>query len=123
MATDIIKPQDSDFRDIPEKILIDSRYMSHFKDCLGAIDGTYIPVSISPEDQIPYIGRKGIPTQNVMAACDFKMQFIFAVAGWEGSAHDSRIFQKTIWDPALNFPKPPKEKYYLVDAGYPQMSG
>jgi hypothetical protein len=43
-----------------------------------------------------------------MAACDFNMQFIFAVAGWEGTAHDSRIFQKTIRDPALNFPKPPK---------------
>ncbi|KAK2638888.1 hypothetical protein Ddye_026683 [Dipteronia dyeriana] len=58
-----------------------------------------------------------------MAACDFKMQFIFAVAGWEGTVHDSRIFQKTIRDPALNFSKPSKGKYYLVDAGYPQMSG
>ncbi|KAK2638219.1 hypothetical protein Ddye_026014 [Dipteronia dyeriana] len=77
-------------------------------DCIGVIDSTHIPVSISPEDQIPYIGRKGIPTQNVMAACDFKMQFILAVAGWEGTAHDSRIFQKTIRDPALNFPKPLK---------------
>ncbi|KAK3204547.1 hypothetical protein Dsin_018593 [Dipteronia sinensis] len=117
MATDIIKPRDSDFRDIPEEILTDSRYMPHFKDCIGAIDGTHIPVSISPEDQIPYIGRKGIPTQNVMAACDFNMQFIFVVTGWEGTTHDSRIFQKTIRDTALNFPKPPK------DAGYPQMSG
>ncbi|TXG60628.1 hypothetical protein EZV62_015203 [Acer yangbiense] len=31
MAMDIIKPQDSDFRDIPEEILTDSRYMPHFK--------------------------------------------------------------------------------------------
>ncbi|KAK2653355.1 hypothetical protein Ddye_013211 [Dipteronia dyeriana] len=80
MAMDIIKPQDSNFRDIPEEILTESTYMPHFKDYIGVIDGTHIPVSIFPEDQIPYIGRKGIPTQNVMAACDFKIQFIFAVA-------------------------------------------
>ncbi|KAK3199066.1 hypothetical protein Dsin_022481 [Dipteronia sinensis] len=28
--------------------------------------------------------------------------------GWVGTAHDSRIFQKSIRDPASNFPKPPK---------------
>jgi hypothetical protein len=33
---------------------------------LRAIDGTHVPVKISPSKQIPYIGRKGIPTQNVM---------------------------------------------------------
>ncbi|KAK2653345.1 hypothetical protein Ddye_013201, partial [Dipteronia dyeriana] len=105
MAMDIIKPQDSNFRDIPEEILTESTYMPHFKDFIGVIDGTHILVSISPEDQIPYIGRKGIPTQNIMV-CIFKIQLIFAATGWEGTAHDSRIFQKTIRDPALNFPKP-----------------
>ncbi|KAK2638093.1 hypothetical protein Ddye_025888 [Dipteronia dyeriana] len=34
MAMDIIKSQDSDFRDIPEEILIDSRYMPHFSKSL-----------------------------------------------------------------------------------------
>ncbi|KAK2638479.1 hypothetical protein Ddye_026274 [Dipteronia dyeriana] len=123
MAMDIIKPQDSNFRDIPEEILTYSRYMPHFKDCIGAIDGTHILVSISHDDHIPYIGGKGIPTQNVMAACDFKMQFIFTVAGWKDTAHDSRIFQKTIRDSAWNFPKLIKGKSYLVDASYLQMSG
>ena len=41
-----------------------------------------------------------------MAICNFDMQFIFAVAGWEGSAHDARVFQTTIMNPALNFPNP-----------------
>ena len=31
MAKDIIKPSDPEFKDIPEKILRDSRYMPHFK--------------------------------------------------------------------------------------------
>jgi hypothetical protein len=29
--------------------------------------------------------KKGILTQNIMAACNFDMQFIFVWAGWEGS--------------------------------------
>ncbi|KAH9686249.1 DDE Tnp4 domain-containing protein [Citrus sinensis] len=123
LSIDLIKPFDPEFKDIPEEILRDSRYMPHFKDCIGAIDGTHVHVSIPPEDQIPYIGRKGIPTQNIMAACNFDMQFIFAIAGWEGSAHDTRIFLSTLRNPTLNFPKPPRGKYYLVDAGYPQIKG
>ncbi|KAH9686252.1 DDE Tnp4 domain-containing protein [Citrus sinensis] len=118
LSIDLIKPFDPEFKDIPEEILRDSRYMPHFKDCIGAIDGTHVHVSIPPEDQIPYIGRKGIPTQNIMAACNFDMQFIFAIAGWEGSAHDTRIFLSTLRNPTLNFPKPPR-----VDAGYPQIKG
>ena len=67
----------------------------------------HIPASISPKDQIPFIGRKGIPTQNVMAVCDFDMQFTYACAGWEGSAHDTRIFNSVIHNSDLKFPMPP----------------
>ncbi|XP_040370456.1 uncharacterized protein LOC121051661 [Rosa chinensis] len=58
-----------------------------------------------------------------MAVCNFDMQFTFACAGWEGTAHDTRIFLSSIRNDALKFPKPPNGKYYLVDAGYPQMKG
>ncbi|KAK2642093.1 hypothetical protein Ddye_023856 [Dipteronia dyeriana] len=92
-------------------------------DCIGAIDGVHVQASISPCDQVPYIGRKGIPTQNVMAICNFDMQFTFACAGWEDSAHDSRVFLSALRDPQSNFPKPPNGKYYLVDTGYPHMKG
>ncbi|GAV72042.1 Myb_DNA-bind_3 domain-containing protein, partial [Cephalotus follicularis] len=46
-------------------------------DCIGAIDGVHVPACVSPADFIPFIGRKGIPTQNVMARCGFDMQFTF----------------------------------------------
>ncbi|CAN6712988.1 unnamed protein product [Malus baccata var. baccata] len=121
--TDIIKPMDSEFRGIPQEIRRDTRYMPYFKDCIGAIDGVHVEASIPPPDQVPYIGRKGIPTQNVMVACNFDMQFTFACAGWEGTAHDTRVFLSVLRNPNLNFPKPPNGKYYLVDAGYPQMRG
>ncbi|XP_052485207.1 uncharacterized protein LOC105778971 [Gossypium raimondii] len=59
MATDLIAPEDPFFSSIPEQIRNDSRYMPHFKDCIGAIDGTHIAAILLPNEQIPYIGRKG----------------------------------------------------------------
>ncbi|KAL4306868.1 hypothetical protein AHAS_Ahas16G0221300 [Arachis hypogaea] len=58
-----------------------------------------------------------------MAACNFDMEFNFALAGWEGTAHDTRVFLHAIGTSELNFPKPPPGKYYLVDAGYPKKKG
>ncbi|KAG5248876.1 protein ALP [Salix suchowensis] len=97
----------------------------HWKrcNCIGAIDGTHVRATISPELQIPFFGRKGVPTQNIMAACSFDMQFTFVWAGWEGSAHDTRIFLEAIHSTSIQFPKPPEGKYYLVDAGYPNEYG
>lgn len=60
-----------------------------------------------PETQrIPYIGRKNVPTQNILDVCDFNMCFTFVWAGWEGAAHDSRIFGEALRDRDLNFPHP-----------------
>ena len=81
MSVDLIKPLDPDFITTPKEIFDDSIHMPYFKDCIGAIDSVHIPASISSEDQIPFIGRKGTSTQNVMVVCSFDMQFIFAVAG------------------------------------------
>ncbi|KAJ8764235.1 hypothetical protein K2173_005975 [Erythroxylum novogranatense] len=123
MSIDFIKPKDRTFREIPSKIKDDGRYWPYFKDQIGAIDGTHIPVVVPRSNQIKYIGRKGIPTQNVMAVCDFDMCFTFAWAGWEGTAHDARIFMEALRNDRLHFPHPPRGKYYLVDAGYPNMQG
>ncbi|XP_028798545.1 uncharacterized protein LOC114753995 [Neltuma alba] len=58
-----------------------------------------------------------------MAVCDWDMCFTFVLAGWEGSAHDARIFDHALTTPSMNFPHPPQGKYYLVDAGYPTPVG
>ena len=57
--------------------------------------------------QVPYIGRKGITTQNVIAVCDFNMCFAFAWVGWEGAAHDAQIFLEALRRTSLNFPHSP----------------
>ena len=63
-------------------------------DCIGAIDGTHIQVVIGEDKKVPYLRRKGVPTQNVMVACDFDLPFTFVMAGWEGVAHDTRNFRR-----------------------------
>lgn len=53
-----------------------------------------------------------------MAVCDYNMCFTFVLVGWEGSAHDTRVFMDALRTPNFHFPHPPPGKYYLVDAGY-----
>ena len=76
---------------------------------VGVIDGTHVCACVSLENQIPFIGRKGVLTQNVMVACNFDMQFIFVWAGWEGSTHDTQIFLEAIDNSHIKFPKPPED--------------
>ena len=82
----------------------------HFKDAIGAIDGTHIPCIVPEKEQPKYRNRKGVTTQNVMAICDFDMRFIFVVVGWPGSVHDTRV-----WADARaeypSFPHPPNGNY------------
>ncbi|PPS11092.1 hypothetical protein GOBAR_AA09556 [Gossypium barbadense] len=107
MGIDTIKPTEGQFEEVSNHIRHDTRYWPHFKDCIRAIDGTHIKACISPSCQIHYIGRKGEPTQNIMAVCDFNMCFIFAFPGWEGTTHDSRIFLQALRKQELKFPYPP----------------
>ncbi|WCJ24493.1 hypothetical protein M5689_006451 [Euphorbia peplus] len=111
----LIKPKDQTFATTPAEILNDERYMPYFKDCIGAIDGTHVLACVNEKEIVRFIGRKGMATQNIMAACSFDMLFTFVLAGWEGTAHDSRLFQYAINKKEINFPKPPPGKYYLRD--------
>jgi hypothetical protein len=58
---------------------------------VGAIDDTHVPVNVPVEIQGKFQGRKEETTQNVLAAITFDLKFIYVLAGWEGSVHDSRV--------------------------------
>ncbi|KAK1310015.1 hypothetical protein QJS10_CPA08g00643 [Acorus calamus] len=58
-----------------------------------------------------------------MAVCDFNMRFTFLSAGWEGTTHDAKVLAHAVYNPRHNFPHGPQEKYYVVDAGYPNRRG
>ncbi|XP_074373587.1 uncharacterized protein LOC141713928 [Apium graveolens] len=50
LARDLIKPDDPEFKEIPPHIRNDRRYKPHFKDCIGAIDGTHIHACVPVND-------------------------------------------------------------------------
>jgi hypothetical protein len=83
LAVDIIKPRDPLFGTIHPK-LQEARFWPHFNDCIGAIDGTHIPVTVPLSEQPKYFGRHGYASQNVMAVYNFDMRFTFVVTGWAG---------------------------------------
>lgn len=58
---------------------------------MGAIDGTHVLARVPAKHRGAFMGRKHTTTQNVLAAVDFDLRFNYVLAGWEGSAHDTRI--------------------------------
>ncbi|CAN1840353.1 hypothetical protein LINPERHAP1_LOCUS36035 [Linum perenne] len=66
-------------------------HWKHFKNCIGALDGTHVKVRVNIEDQPRYRNRKGEVSINVLGVCNPDGQFIYCLAGWEGSAHDARV--------------------------------
>ncbi|XP_021769643.1 uncharacterized protein LOC110733849 [Chenopodium quinoa] len=108
------------FDETPPEIKNNPRYYPIFKE----LDGTHVSARVPQDDQIPYRGKEKKSTMNVMCACSFDMKFTFVMAGWEGSANDSRIFWETITNvEETKFPMPPTRKYYLVDSGYTNIPG
>ncbi|XP_057803666.1 uncharacterized protein LOC131018998 [Salvia miltiorrhiza] len=47
-----------------------------FKGCLGALDGTYIPVTVPLSDAPRYRNRKGFVSVNVLGVCDRDLKFV-----------------------------------------------
>lgn len=60
-----------------------------------------------PREEAPrFRGRKDYPTQNILAACNFDMKFTYVLAGWEGTASDSRILKDALTrEDRLNIPE------------------
>ncbi|KAG7588677.1 Harbinger transposase-derived nuclease domain [Arabidopsis suecica] len=87
------------------------------KNCVGAIDGTHIPATVVGRETSSYRNRKGTISQNVLAVCNFDLEFIYVLSGWEGSAHDSRVLSDALTRRTNNF-QVPEGKFYLVDCGF-----
>ncbi|KAL0359837.1 UNVERIFIED_CONTAM: hypothetical protein Sangu_0833100 [Sesamum angustifolium] len=71
-------------------------FYPYFKDCVGAMDGTLVPAWVPQIDQNRYRSRKGRLAQNILAICDFDMNFTYVYAGWEGSAADARVLNHVV---------------------------
>jgi hypothetical protein len=64
-----------------EHIIKNPKFAQYFTNCIGAIDRTHIDVHLPPSEQSRYRNRKHRLSQNVLAACDFEMQFSYILAG------------------------------------------
>ncbi|XP_022889181.1 protein ALP1-like [Olea europaea var. sylvestris] len=102
---------------VPEKIRESTRFYPYFKDCIGAIDGTHIPAMVTGHDTSSYKNRYGTISQNVLAACNFDLEFIYVISGWEGSAYDFKVLSDALT--RRNGLKVPQGKYFLGDCGFP----
>ncbi|ESK82094.1 nuclease harbi1-like [Moniliophthora roreri MCA 2997] len=80
---------------IPDAIQNSTEFWPWFKDCLGAIDGSLIYSHVSVADAAQCQNQKGFLSQNIFAACQFDLFFIYLLCA---------------------------SKYYLEDAGFPSGS-
>ncbi|KAL6214003.1 hypothetical protein ACLB2K_013441 [Fragaria x ananassa] len=71
---------------------------------------------IKGRDVSSYRNHHGIQSQNVLAACNFDLEFIYVLSGWEGSAHDSKLLNDAL--SRRNGLEVPQGKYFLVDCGF-----
>jgi len=99
-----------------EEIANDPKRYPFFADSIRALNSTYLPVSITGGyiRQASWRRRKGGLSQNVLVAVDFQINFLYILAGWEGSAYNSRVFNLAR---AKGFKALPG-RYYVADAGY-----
>nr|XP_004250658.1 protein ALP1-like [Solanum lycopersicum] len=93
----------------------------YLKGCLGALDGTYIPIRVPIQHKPRYRTRKGEITTNVLGVCDRNLNFTYVLPGWEGSAADGHVLRDAIV--RRNGLKIHEGNYYLCDGGYTNGKG
>ena len=100
---------------VSPRIYDNPKFWPHFKDALGALDGSHIHSAPPASERPVHRNRKGFISQNCLFGCSFDLQFVYSLTGWEGSASDARIYEDAR-SRDLNIPD---GKYYLADAGFP----
>ncbi|XP_035543581.1 uncharacterized protein LOC118347669 [Juglans regia] len=87
--------------------------------CLGALDDTMISAAAPARLSNAYRNRYNRIAQKVLCLCEFVMKFTFVYTGWEGTAHDARVFPDALSRARNGFPCPDPRYYYLVDSAFP----
>ncbi|WAR10610.1 HARB1-like protein [Mya arenaria] len=67
--------------------------VARMPNCIGAVDGTLIPIIAPRVREDIYVCRKGYHAINVQAVVTPDMRFTDVVAQWPGSTHDNTIFE------------------------------
>ncbi|XP_033998069.1 protein ANTAGONIST OF LIKE HETEROCHROMATIN PROTEIN 1-like [Trematomus bernacchii] len=89
--------------------------------CVGAIDGSHIPILAPQEYHCDYFNRKGWHSIILQGVVDGKGHFWNVFAGMPGSLHDARVLRlSTLWELASrgNYFPPCTRNIGGVNAGY-----
>ncbi|EHS63933.1 uncharacterized protein PGTG_21950 [Puccinia graminis f. sp. tritici CRL 75-36-700-3] len=97
----------------PPHIKDDPKFAA-FKNTVGAVDGVLIKAQVPSKKKPSWRCHKGYVAQNVLEAVNFCFEFIFVLAGWEGSAHNIQVYID-FYSKGLVLPG---NKYLLAEAGY-----
>ncbi|KAH6825678.1 hypothetical protein C2S53_002302 [Perilla frutescens var. hirtella] len=92
----------------------------NFNKALKALNTIAPDMMIKPSTAIPakiQESTRFMPFfKNVLAVCNFDLQFIYVLSWWEGSAHDSKLLSDAL--SRRNGLQVPQGKYFLVDCGF-----
>ena len=99
---------------VQDYIAANDKFRPYFGNCIGALDGTHVMAIVPNEEHGVFRNRKKTISQNVLAVTNFDLTFSYALCGWEGSAHDSRVLDDSRNRGLPVFPG----KFYLADGGY-----
>ena len=101
--------------------------------CVGAIDGSHIPVRPPELNHTDYYNRKGWYSVIIQAVVDSDYLFRNVNVGWPGSVHDSRVFvnsslyqmvmdKKILQGEARSLSGHAVPFYLVGDSGYPLLT-
>jgi hypothetical protein len=89
-----------------------------FPNCIGALDGTLIPV-LCPRDMVDVLyTRKGFPGINHQVVCDGEGYIMFASLGRVGTVHDSTCLRDENGELGQLIQALPSPYYVIADSGY-----
>lgn len=93
-AAKLCWPNPAERKVVKEAVKVSSNGI--FRDCVGFVDGTLIPLAYAPtKNKEDYWTRKNHYALNTMLVCDHRKKITYAMNGWCGSAHDQRVFNSS----------------------------
>lgn len=119
ISHEIIKWPNTDER---EKIQQQFYSCGQIPGCVGAIDGTYIPIKAPAKNPEVYVNRKCFYAVTLQAICDQNRKFLDTFCGYPSSVSDNRIFRnsdifkKIIRDKSRFFSE---NQFIIGDKAYP----
>ena len=81
--------------DMLDRVIEGFEFKWGFPNCVGAVDGTHIPVTPPSNCRTDYYNRKGSYSIILQGLVDFKYLFTDIYVGWPGKVHDARVFRNS----------------------------